>query len=295
MGVYCWAVPALLLAALALALWKLWLLRRGLNQLGDAFDEKLAGDTNTLLSLSSRDRALRALAERLNGQLRLLRAERRRFQQGDRALKEAVTNLAHDLRTPLTALLGYLDLLEREEPAGASRRYLAQIRDRAQVLGELTEEMLQTGLALSGPDLRPERLDLVRELEESLLSFYGAMEAKGIRPVLSLPEEPVWRALDRGALGRVLANILGNALKYASSELTVELEPGGLLCFRNAAPDLDPVAVGRLFDRYYTVEDSRPSTGLGLSIAKSLTERMGGSIRAAYEDGQLCVRLQFPA
>lgn len=294
MRVYCWAVPALLLAALALVLLKLWLLRKSLRQLGDAFDEKLAGDTNTLIGLSSRDRALRRLAGRINGQLRLLRAERRRFQQGDLELKESVTNLAHDLRTPLTALLGYLDLLEREEQTEASQRYLTQIRSRAEAMRTLTEEMLQTSLALTPQQLRPARLDLVRALEEALLSFYGAMEEKGIRPVLSLPEEPVWRELDPVALGRVLANITGNALKYAQGDLSVSMDGQGSICFANTAPALDPVTVGRLFDRYYTVEAPGRSTGLGLAIARTLTERMGGSIRAEYAAGELRVSLEFP-
>ena len=92
----------------------------------------------------------------------------------------------------------------------------------------------------------------------------------------------------------MLGNLLNNALKYSGGDLDVVLEADGTITLSNAAPGLDEVQVGRLFDRFYTVETGRRSTGLGLSIARSLTERMGGAITARYEDGRLSVVLRFP-
>lgn len=93
---------------------KIYFLRRSTQEIIDAFQDKLATDTNTLIDISSRDPYMRKLASEINVQLRLLRKERHRYQQGDQELKEAITNISHDLRTPLTAICGYLDLLERE-------------------------------------------------------------------------------------------------------------------------------------------------------------------------------------
>ena len=84
---------------------------------------------------------MRRLTESINRELRSLRRERRRFQQGDLELKEAVTNISHDLRTPLTAICGYLDLLEQEEKSQNVQRYLSQIEDRTMALRQLTEEL----------------------------------------------------------------------------------------------------------------------------------------------------------
>lgn len=289
-----WAAAAVL-AAVVLALGvKVWLLRRGAKALRLDLSQKLREDTNTLLSLPCRDRELRRLAASLNEELRLLRKERLRYQQGDRELKEAVVNVSHDLRTPLTALSGYVELLKGEALSPAGQRYLAQIEDRAQAMKAMTEELFRYSLAAEETALTLEPVDLRAAVEEALLSFYGAFQQKGVVPQLSLPQGPVTRQLDKAALSRVLGNILTNALKYSPGELAVALSPAGVLTFSNPAPGLDPVSAGRLFHRFYTVESSAQSTGLGLSIARELTQRLGGTISAQWESGRLQVELTFP-
>ena len=289
-----WAAAAVL-AAVAIVLGvKVWLLRRGAKALRLDLAQKLREDTNTLLSLPCRDRELRRLAASLNEELRLLRKERLRYQQGDRELKEAVVNVSHDLRTPLTALSGYVELLKGEALSPAGQRYLSQIEDRAQAMQAMTEELFRYSLAAEETALTLEPVDLRAAVEEALLSFYGAFQQKGVVPQLSLPQGPVTRQLDKAALSRVLGNILTNALKYSPGELAVALSPAGALTFSNPAPDLDPVSAGRLFHRFYTVESSAQSTGLGLSIARELTQRLGGTISARWESGRLQVELTFP-
>ena len=289
-----WAAAAVL-AAVVLALGvKVWLLRRGAKALRLDLSQKLREDTNTLLSLPCRDRELRRLAASLNEELRLLRKERLRYQQGDRELKEAVVNVSHDLRTPLTALSGYVELLKGEALSPAGQRYLNQIEDRAQAMQAMTEELFRYSLAAEETALTLEPVDLRAAVEEALLSFYGAFQQKGVVPQLSLPQGPVTRQLDKAALSRVLGNILTNALKYSPGELAVALSPAGVLTFSNPAPGLDPVSAGRLFHRFYTVESSAQSTGLGLSIARELTQRLGGTISARWESGRLQVELTFP-
>ena len=282
------------LALLALGLgWKVALLRHGIKGLRRDLVERRGQDTNTLLSLPCRDRELRRLASALNQELRALRQERLRYQQEDKELKEAVVNISHDLRTPLTAISGYLQLLQGQDLPPDTRRYLEQIGGRAQAMKRLTEELFRYSVVVSEENLAREPVDLRRAVEEALLSFYGALEGRGIEPQVRLPEEKVERLLDPAAVNRVLGNILTNALKYSAGDLEVTLEESGRLTFSNSAPGLDPVAAGRLFDRFYTVEAARNSTGLGLSIAKELTQRMGGSIGAALHSGTLTVWLKL--
>ena len=289
-----WVLAAgLALLALGLGL-KVALLRHGMKALRRDLVERRGQDTNTLLSLPCRDRELRRLASALNDELRALRQERLRYQQGDKELKEAVVNISHDLRTPLTAISGYLQLLHGQDLPPDTRRYLEQIDGRAQAMKRLTEELFRYSVVVSEETLAREPVDLRRAVEEALLSFYGALEGRGIEPQVRLPEEKVERLLDPAALSRVLGNILTNALKYSAGDLEVTLEERGRLTFSNAAPGLDPVAAGRLFDRFYTVEAARNSTGLGLSIAKELTQRMDGSIGAALHGGTLTVWVEFP-
>lgn len=288
-----WVLAAgLALVALGLGL-KVALLRHGMKALGRDLVERRGQDTNTLLSLPCRDRELRRLASALNQELRALRQERLRYQQGDKELKEAVVNISHDLRTPLTAISGYLQLLQGQDLPPDTRRYLEQIGGRTQAMKRLTEELFRYSVVVSEENLARELVDLRRAVEEALLSFYGALEGRGIEPQVRLPETPVIRQLDPAAVNRVLGNILTNALKYSAGDLEVTLEESGRLTFSNSAPGLDPVAAGRLFDRFYTVEAARNSTGLGLSIAKELTQRMGGSIGAELHGGTLTVWLKL--
>ena len=275
---------------------KVYGLRRTMEDIGDRLETWLDEDSNTLLTLTaSRDPYARRLLRRLNDQLRLLRQQRRRWQQGDRELKEAVTNVAHDLRTPLTALCGYLELLDRTEHDPDTARYLAQIQNRVEAMKQLTEELFRYSVLTAAPPLEREPVVLNRVLEESLLAHYGAFTRQGITPVLSLTDTPVRRELDPTALRRILDNLFSNALKYSQGDLAVTLTAEGEITVSNTAPALDQVSVGRLFDRFYTVETGRSSTGLGLSIARLLTEAMGGEIQARWQEGRLTMHLQFPA
>ena len=242
----------------------------------------------------SGDRAARCFAAVLNVQLRALRRERRRLQNGDAELKTAVTNISHDLRTPLTAISGYLDLLEREALPDTARRYLSVVRERSNAMKALTEELFRYSMLLAPADeMRPETLALNDALEESLAGCYGALTARGITPRIEMPQTPVVRRLDREALRRVLDNLLANAVKYSDGDLYVRLGADGTIECANQAKNLSPVQVQRLFDRFYTVESARNATGLGLSIARLLTERMGGEIRAEYERDRLRILLRF--
>lgn len=272
---------------------KIYFLRKSAQEIRKAFKDRLAADTNTLIDISTGDPYMRKLASEINVQLRLLRRKRRRYQQGDLELKEAITNISHDLRTPLTAINGYLDLLEREEKSETVQRYLSYIQNRTEVLKNLTEELFRYSVVTASQDLKSEPTDVVRVLEESLLSFYGAMQKRGMKPQVELPEEPVWRQLDGSSVNRIFSNIISNALKYSDGDLSVVMETDGTITFSNPARNLDAVTIGRLFDRFYTVEASRNSTGLGLSIAKILTERLGGNIKADYRDETLYIIVAF--
>ena len=288
-----WVLCGILLLIVFLLVMKIIFMGKSMDEIYTEFQERLSSDSNILIDTSSNDRHMRKLASELNIQLRLLRKERHRYQQGDQALKEAVTNISHDLRTPLTAICGYLDLLEREEKNENEQRYIFQIRNRTETLKNLTEELFRYSMAASSQDLKTERMDIVQALEENLLSFYAIMQEKEIKPEITLPEKPIYRELDAGAVNRIFSNMISNALKYSDGDFSVVMDQDGCVTFSNTAHELNTVTVGRLFDRFYTVEASRNSTGLGLSIAKLLIERMGGNIEALYNNDKLQIKITF--
>ena len=290
-----WLICAALAAIVLVLCVRLYLLQKSLDDIAAQLGERLSSDTNNPIFLPTRNPHARRLAAALNVQLKELRRQRQRYENGDRELKEAVTNVSHDLRTPLTAICGYLELLEKGDNTPRQARYLSLIAGRAQAMRRLIEELLRCTVAASLEDgLSPEAVDLNGAVEEAVAALYGAFIEAGIVPRVSLPPERVARSLDRAALSRVLGNLLANALKYSAGDLDVVLSPDGAITLSNAAPALDEVQVGRLFDRFYTVETGRGSTGLGLSIARSLTERMGGTISARYGAGRLWMEVRFP-
>lgn len=297
MEFWLWVIIGIMAFVMMVLILKNRMLQKSAKEIKDAFADKLITDTNTLIDISCGDKSMRDLAASVNQQLRELYKERRRFQQGDQELKNAITNISHDLRTPLTAISAYLDLLEQlpeqKEASEKFRHYLEQIRERTEALKKLVEELFRYSVVTSSPELKPERVNVVNVLEESLLSFYGMIQKNGIRPQIELPEIPVWRELDIGALNRIFSNIISNALKYTDGDFMVTMKEDGSIVFSNKAEALNPLIVGKLFDRFYTVEDNRNSTGLGLSIAKLLTERIGGLIGAEHIDGRLLIMVKL--
>lgn len=273
---------------------KVYFLRKSANEISEAFRDRLTADTNTLIDISSRDRCMRKLATDINIQLRLLRSQRNLYLSGDRELKDAVTNISHDLRTPLTAICGYLELLKKEDQSDAIRRYLTIITERTEAMKALTEELFRYSVIASTSDsmeLVPVNINHV--LEESIAANYAALSNAGITPEISIPEEAVHRSLNRAALIRIFNNLITNAVRYSDGDLTIELREDARISFSNTAAELDEIQVGKLFDRFYTVESARQSTGLGLSIAKILTEQMGGEISANYAGNRLSILLTF--
>lgn len=290
-----WIVLAVVLGITVLVLLvKIILMKKAAREIREKLSEKLNSDTNTLIDISSADKDMRALAADLNKHLSVLRREHLRYTQGDMELKTAITNISHDLRTPLTAICGYLDIIKKEEKSEKLSDYLDIIEDRAALMKQLTEELFRYSVIISENEEHiTEEVTVNSVLEDSIMGYYAALCERGIEPSVRITEKPIVRRLNRADLARVFANLIGNALKYSDGDLSISLDDEGVITFSNTASALDEIDVGRLFERFYTVESARNSTGLGLSIARSLVERMGGTIAAEYSMNVLCIKIDF--
>lgn len=272
---------------------KIYLMKKAAREIGEKLSEKLNTDTNTLIDISSTDKDLRSLAADLNRQLVTLRREHLRYTQGDLELKTAITNISHDLRTPLTAIRGYLDLLENEKLPENAKRQLEIIRERTAAMTALTEELFKYSLILTESEENAEEVCINSVLEDSIMGFYAALREKGIAPVVEITEKQIFRRLNRADLSRIFSNLMGNALKYSDGDLSISLDESGLIRFENTASSLNGIDVERLFDRFYTVQTSHNTTGLGLSIARNLAQKMGGTITALYEKNVLSIEIKL--
>ena len=286
--------------ALVVAVIKIVLLRRGYDELTDNIEDQVRGKTQIPVTLTTTDSHARKTAETLNHELTKLQDLRNEYLDGNRKVSQAVTEISHDIRTPLTAINSYLDLMKDEENEALKQEYLERIKSRTLSLSDLADELFKyststdpTRYPIQSEDVSSEPIDICRALEECILSFYAAFTGKGIEPEIDLPDEPVFVLCDKKSANRIFENIISNALKYANDSLKVKLNMDGTAVFSNPAPDLTPVSAAKLFDRYFTVKEGSNSTGLGFSIAKELIVRNGGTIESELIDGVLSIIVHF--
>ncbi|MDO4170213.1 MAG: HAMP domain-containing sensor histidine kinase [Lachnospiraceae bacterium] len=288
------AICIILCIILLVFISKIVLMRKEIQNLRLEFVRRLKEDTNVGIDVSVSDSKIRELAVELNRQLKLLRKEQIRYQRGDQEVKNAITNISHDLRTPLTAICGYMDLLSKENVSDTVKDYLSIIDNRVLALKELTEELFRYSIVISSDEYKERKLiSLNSMLEECIVAYYGALKEVGIEPEITIPKHEIKINLNEKALMRILSNIMSNAIKYSDGDLKIVLEDNGKIYFYNHAKDLDEIQVANLFDRFYTVESGAHSTGMGLSIARTLTEEMHGYIGAVYENDILCIEIDF--
>lgn len=295
MSVWVCVLILCLFAVIGMLFAKVYLLKKSAREINKAFAEKIRNDTNTLIQISSHDKDMRELASSLNTQLKYFNQSRQRFEHGDLELKEAITNISHDLRTPLTAIYGYLKLLKNEECSEVGRTYMTAVENRTKAMKQLTEELFQYTLAVSDTEkLTIETINLNGILESCISSYYVVLKQNNIIPEIKIPDKKVFCIGNEHALTRVLGNIISNAIKYSDGDMKITLSESGEITFSNMAYGLDEIQVRRLFDRFYTVETARKSTGLGLAISKTLIEKMNGTISAEYENSRLSIHIFLP-
>ena len=276
----------LLLSSLALGL-LLWS-RRG-SALDRAARELREARTQPgkRLRLASPDRPVEELLAQINGLLEDREQETRALREQEESLRRQIANVSHDLRTPLTSILGYLQLLESERLTSQQRRhYLEIVSDRARVLQDLITAFYDLSRIEGGEyplDLQP--VDLRRALEPLLAGFYEDFERAGFQVTVELDEHlpPV---------------LIGNALKHGRAALTIRLYASGgqlVTAFSNDAPGLSPEDLSRVFERFYTADQMRTgqNTGLGLAIVKALAQRMGHTPFAELDDGTFTVGVRW--
>lgn len=290
-----WKIMVFFLLVIIFALLlKIFYMRKAIREIKRGFSEKLYTDTNTPIMLSSHDKLVSSLANDINVELKELQKQKHRYIQGDKELKNAITNISHDLRTPLTTICGYLNLLDKEEKSEHIARQLSIIKNRTFALKQLVEELFRYTTIISDTENSVYTETVINNvLEDCISSYYAIFKEKGITPNINLCEQKIVRSVDKTALLRIFNNIIDNAIKYSEGDLTISLFENGKIVFSNHTSDLNEIQIGKLFDRFYTVNTARKSTGLGLSIAKALIEKMDGNISADYSNNVLSIIIKL--
>ena len=273
---------------------KIYFFKKAIKEISDSLNDILNTDTNNLINISSSDEDIKKLATTLNISLKELRKQKLQYENGNQELKRVVTNISHDLRTPLTAINGYIDLMKNDKLSKEQEKYLSIIYNKSNELIELTEQLFDYSKAIdNNVELNKEKCCINEVLEEVLVSYYTVFKENGITPQILICENKIYKMLNKASVVRIFENILSNISKYSNGNFKAELESNGAITFSNKATMLDATTVEKIFDRYFTVENAKKSTGLGLSIAKQLVELNGGKILAKYIDENLIIQIMF--
>jgi len=287
--IYCLLCAAVIIILLCV---KIILLKKSAREISSQFADRLENDTNNLIYISTGDKDMRQLAANINDKLKEVRQKQLQYEYGNTELKNAITNISHDIRTPLTAIYGYLDMIQKTDDPDKQARYISIMKDRSELMKQLTEELFRYSMIISDEsEMETEEVFVNQALAESISSFYPALSEKGIVPQIKITDKHIIRNVNKAALLRVFSNLLNNAVKYSDGDLEITLSDSGEITFANTSKELSKVEVGQLFDRFFTVEAAHHSTGLGLSIARALIERMGGTITADYGSERLTIKI----
>lgn len=271
---------------------KLLFIKKSLKDIETSLKNILSTDTNNLIVTSSSDKSIKNFVMLLNNELKELRKQKLEFENGNLELKNAITNISHDLRTPLTAISGYIELIQVDELSTNQEKYVEILKRKSDELIELTEQLFNFSKA-TNINVKLENCCLNDVLEEAILSYYSIFKDRNITPNILICKDKIYKMINKISLVRIFENIISNVLKYSNGDFKVELKNDGTIIFSNKAPSLDTTTVQKIFDRYFTVENAKNSTGLGLSIAKQLVELNGGIINAKYVKGRLIISIKF--
>ena len=239
-------VYGLLIVLLIAAIIKILLLKRSVREIKEAFADRLKKDTNTVIDTSSRDKDICELASSINEQLRILRREHLNYHQGNMELKTAITNVSHDLRTPLTAICGYLDMMQKTELSEHQERYLSIMKERTEMMKQLTEELFRYSIIISDENtVTTEKIIVNQVLEDSIMGYYAVLTEKGISMNVQLTEKQITAELNKEYLSRIFSNLLNNAVKYSDGDLDITLSDIGEITFCRSRTALRPLLYGR--------------------------------------------------
>ncbi len=295
--VWIWAITATILSILLLGIFTAY--RRQVKTTCRHLAFLKENETNLRLRGQLPFSELNKLADRMNEVLDTTQKLREEARQGEQNLKAAVTNISHDIRTPLTSLDGYFQLLSKTENEEERKQYMTVIRGRIKSLKYMLEELFTyTKLQNESFVLELENVDFKKCVCDTLFSFYNDFTDRGLVPEVELCEERIVISGNKEALYRLVQNIVKNVLEHGREEVRMGLTTeGSQVCFfcANKVENPDEIDVSQVFSRFYRADPARThsSTGLGLAIAKELAEKMGGSMRAELVEGWFRLEVRF--
>ena len=266
-----------------------------MKQVGEKLEKILRTDSDEKLTAFTDHKELMELAAQINGLLLDRQRMKAEYRRQKLASKKMLANISHDIKTPLTVILGYLEMMRLERKEGASDATLEKVEAKAKQVSELISQFFTLAKLEAGDmKLEEERLEIGELCRENVLGFYDVLSQKDYEVELSIPDEKNFVRGDRNAVERILYNLLSNAIRYGGDGkyLGIDLKKEGgtaRIDVIDKGQGISAEASEHVFDRLYTGEDSRnreiKGNGLGLTIARNLARQMGGDITLSSRPG----------
>ena len=278
--------------------------KRHLKKLNEDLEEVLTKGSCRRILLSAQDKEMERLLVMLNRYIEACQNEKAAYETRDKEFKHQISNISHDLRTPLTSILGYVQLIEREYAAGNEdnvKEYLGIIERKAEMLKNLISQFYDLSrLEGSEYEFQMEAVDLNVLISQTMADYYDEFEKNHFRVDIAIENSTMPALCDAKAMSRVYANLIQNVLKHGKDFVSIHMykkDQSIITEIANGSESIDPGELAHLFDRFYTMDKMRTgqNTGLGLAIVKQFVEQMHGKIEAVYEHGLLKMRIEMKA
>ena len=277
----------------------IWKYQRQVKDICRQLEFLMKHDSNMLIHREFGLGGIGMLSDRLNDLLELRRKEKQYYQEKETLIADTYTNLSHDIRTPLTSLDGYFQLMEACENVEEQRRYLNIIHERIHSLNEMLEELFMfTKLKNESYRLELTSCCINRILKETVFSYYDDWVRREIQPDIQITEEQLYIDGNKQGLSRIIQNVIKNGLDHGEKKIRIVLkreQNQAVLRISNQVTASEQIDIEHVFDRFYKADAARSktSTGLGLSIAREFVRRMNGEIGAKIEENEFIVEMSF--
>lgn len=243
-------------------------LKRNIYNINEELKTILESDTNKLIRISSIDKDILNIVKLLNNNLIILRKEKLKYKKNNKNIQESITNISHDIRTPMTSIKGYLSLIDSNTLSSKNKSYLNIIKNNINDCMYLIDNLFNYNVILD-KDIKKEYININTLLEDILVNYYDLFILKNIKVNIDITNKKIIKYIDKIIFKRALDNIIINAYKYSKSIFNVSLDDLGILTLSNDT-SLDNIDINKIYNRYYTVNNASSYHGLGLSIARKL-------------------------
>lgn len=280
---------------------RLYLLNRGIKNIKNQLEVYNTLTNNKKIDITLSSKSLELLADAINEHITVSNRLRNEQKKAESELKKQVANISHDLRTPLTSIMGYVQMMKKGKLDKESNElYIDRIEDRAKDLYELIENFFTLSFVQSQEYvLELNVIDLRKEIIEVMVSSYDLLHEKGIELEFDFEEKPYLVKGEKVAIRRVLLNLMTNLAKHSSGNSIIRLEEEDYvrLSIISDANGFHYENKEKIFERFFTGDENRApqkgNTGLGLAIVKSLMIKMEGLVGCDVENGKLIIYCEW--